>query len=57
MSKHTARSAQSKGMRHTEQVDAAQAKHRANEVRENLDAFEYTESPEAERQHAHEPQE
>ncbi|MCZ4094916.1 hypothetical protein G3I60_30990 [Streptomyces sp. SID13666] len=57
MSKHTARSAHSKGMRHTEQVDAAQAKHRANEVRENLDAFEYTESPEAERQHAHEPQE
>ncbi|MCM2427252.1 hypothetical protein [Streptomyces sp. RKAG337] len=57
MSKHTARSAHSKGMRHTEQVDAAQAKHRANEVRENLDAFEHNESPKAERQHVREPQE
>ncbi|MCM2420533.1 hypothetical protein [Streptomyces sp. RKAG293] len=57
MSKHAARSAHSKGMRHTEQVDAAQAKHRANEVRENLDAFEHNESPKAERQHVREPQE
>lgn len=42
MAKQTARSAHSTGLRHAEQVDAAQARHRAGEVRENLDAFEYT---------------
>lgn len=57
MSKHTARSAHSKGMKHAEQVDAAQAKHRASEVRENLDAFEHNESPRAERRDAREPRE
>ncbi|MCZ4117991.1 hypothetical protein [Streptomyces sp. H39-S7] len=57
MAKQTARGARSKGMRHAEQVDAAQARHRAGEVRENLDAFEHSESPEAERGHVREPQE
>ncbi|MDF9814518.1 hypothetical protein [Streptomyces sp. SPB162] len=57
MAKQTARSAPSKGMRQADQVDAAQARHRANEVRENLDAFEYSESPEAEPGIVREPRE